>query len=193
VSFASYALPREYQGSVSYFAFITGMGAPIGMYAATAPGLSDAARVTLLGFSGGGAAVSALRLVDALVERPVTWTALRADAKELRARGAEVSSAELRRMEGQFRRAVVRPIPPWVYSATLVVSSLIAASPALVPSTAGRDKLAAAGFGATGLFTAGFYFATPNAYGRYLEALSRVQLSPLGPSGAAGFWLTGTF
>lgn len=197
LSFASYALPREYQGSVVSFAFFTGASAPLALFAIANPDLPSAERVTMLGFVGGAMSLGALRLVDALLERPVSWTALRADARALRARGPGMTSAELGRMEGDLRRATVRPVPRWAYGLGLMLGGLVSLSPVLSPSTSSRDQSFAAGFAALGLLNGGlnltFALATPNAYDRYVGALSRVQLSPLGPSSAAGLWLHGTF
>ena len=77
---------------------------------------------TLLGFAGGYMSLGTLRLLDALLLRPVSWTAMAADARELRAHGAGISRAEVQRMEADFRCAMVRPVPRWADGAGLLAS-----------------------------------------------------------------------
>lgn len=197
VSFGSYALPREYQGSVGFFSFVTAAAAPLAMFAISDPYLPDAERVTMLGLVGGMMSLGTLRLVDALIERPVSWTSLRADARELRARGAEVTGAELGRMESDLRRATVRPVPRWAYGVGILLGGLVSLSPLFVASTSSRDRAFAATFGAIGVLNGSlnlsFALAVPNGYDRYVAERSGARLSPVGPSGAAGLWVGGAF
>ncbi|HKO53612.1 MAG TPA: hypothetical protein VJV79_38150 [Polyangiaceae bacterium] len=196
-SFGSYALAREYQGSVVAFSLFTAVWAPLTMEAVVNPELTAAERVTLLGFAGGYMSLGTLRLLDALLERPVSWTAMAADARELRAHGAGLSRAEVRRMEADFRRAMVRPVPRWAYGAAVLMGGLVALTPALVPSTSNEDRGIAVGLSAPLLFIGSFglvlSLAVPDGYQRYVQQLSRVQLTPLGPNKSSGLWASGSF
>jgi hypothetical protein len=196
-SFGSYVLPREYQGSVVAFSVLMALPTPLAMDAVANPELTAAERVTLLGFAGGYMSLGTLRLLDALLQRPVSWTAMATDAHELRAHGAGLSRAEVQRMEADFHRAMVRPVPRWAYGAGLLTGGLVALSPAFVLSSSKKDRAMAAALSAPLLLTAGidlvFSLAVPDGYQRYVHGLSRVQLTPLGPNSSAGLWATGGF
>jgi hypothetical protein len=126
-----------------------------------------------------------LRLLDALLQRPVSWTAMAADAREGRAHGADLSPAEVRRMEADFRRGTVRPVPRWAYGAAMLTGGLVTLSPAFLPTTSKEDRAMAAVFslpllltGSTGLVIS---LTVPDGYRHYVQGLSRVQLTALGP------------
>jgi len=196
-SFGSYALPREYQGSVVAFSVLGAGAAPLAIDAVANPELTSAERVSLLGFAGGYMSLGMLRLLDALLQRPVSWTAMAADVREIHGHGADLSRAEVRRMEADLRRATVRPVPRWAYGAAMLTGGLVALSPAFVPSTAKEDRAIAAGLslpllltGSTGLILS---LTIPRGYERYVQGLSRLQLTPVGPNNSAGLWASGSF
>ncbi len=167
------------------------------MDAVANPELTAAERVTLLGFAGGSMSLGTLRLLDALLQRPVSWTAMAADARELRAHGAGLSRAEVRRMEADFRRATVRPVPRWAYGAAMLTGGLVALSPAFAPSTSKKDRAFAAALGAPLLLTAGIglvlSLAVPDGYRatftgfRGCNSPPSVQIAPrvYGPAAAS--------
>jgi hypothetical protein len=196
-SFGSYLLPREYQTRVATFSLLTSLSTLLAVQVLTVPDVSPAQQVTIVGFSSGGAAIGTLFLIDAALEHPVSWTTLVHDEAELRARGTSVSRADLQRIETDFRRHAVRPIPPWVYGLTQVVSGAVSLSPAFVPSTSREDKASAVAFGGMNLIlgTTNLSIAllTTNPYERYEKGLAELRLSPVGPRGAAGLWASGAF
>jgi hypothetical protein len=196
-SFGSYLLPREYQGRIVYFSVMTSLSTLLALDVLTFPDIPVAEQVTMLGFTGGAIAVSTLPLIDAALERPVSWSTLANDEAELRARGTNTSRADVQRIEADFRRYAVRPIPRWVYGATMLLSGAVAMSPAFVPSTAREDKIGAVALGSvnvlSGALNLGISLATDNQYEHYQKGLAKLRLSPLGPRGAAGLWAIGTF
>lgn len=196
-SFGSYLLPRDYQGSVDTFALLTAASSPIAIAAVTSSDATTAERVTLLGLAGSTMSVGTLRLIDALVERPVSWTALATDARALRARGRELTRAEVQRMEADYRRATVRPVPRWGYGLALLAGGLVSLSPVAVRSTSHDDRTLAAFLGGVMVVNAtidlGLALSMPDGYDRYVSGLSGLGLTPLGPSGAAGLWASGAF
>jgi hypothetical protein len=196
-SFGSYLLPREYQGRVVQFSVLTSLSALLVIDVLTSPELSNAEQVTTLGFSSVGAAVGTLALIDAALERPVSWTTLANDEAELKSRGTSLSRADVQRIEADYRHYRVRPIPAWAYGATQLLSGAVAMSPAFVPSTSHDEKMLALALGCAiaipGAINLGLVLALDNQYERYEKGLTKLRLSPIGPRGAAGLWARGVF
>jgi hypothetical protein len=196
-SFGSYLLPREYQGRIVQFAMLTSMATLLAAGTLTSPYSSRAEQVTILGLSGASAAVGLLGLIDAALERPVSWTTLANDETELRAHGTSTSRADVQRMESDLRHYAVRPIPRWAYGLTHLVGGAVAMLPAFVPSTSRQETVFAVGIGLAiatpGAINLALALTTDNRYEHYQKQLVTVRLSPLGPRGAAGLWASGTF
>jgi hypothetical protein len=119
------------------------------------------------------------------------------DARQLRADGGTLPAAQVRRMEADYRRATVRPVPRWAYGAAMLAGGVVALSPAFMPSTSKSDRYFAGAFSAIMFINGGINLAlaltVPDGYQRYARALSGVQLTPIGPANAAGLWAQGTF
>lgn len=193
VSFASYAAPRDYRLTMGLGSFLAASAAEWSIMMLSTRQGTTAERVSAGGLAASGVAMSTLYLLDALLARPVSPSTLAEAAVTLRAGGSILSRAEVARFEGYYERATVRPIPRSAYGLSLLVGGAISLSPVLFPTTSKRDSSVVLGFAAFQLLLGASSLTgallTPNGYDRYTRELSRIRLSPLGPSAAAGLWI----
>jgi hypothetical protein len=108
-----------------------------------------------------------------------------------------MSRGDVQRIEADYRRHALGPVPRWAYGATLLVSGALAISPVFVPSTSREDKVVGLGLGGAhviiGATSLTLALATDSQYEHYEKQLKKVRLTPVGPGGAAGLWASATF